>query len=176
MGDEIEGQWLDINDPDAGVRITFNDGDECTNGNSRTTIFNLFCSRGRTELTMAGEDGFSSCEYTFNFNTPVVCPGATSGSGGSTSSPSISAYTPDDGISYGTYFLIGLVCFTILYCVGGIYYKRKHSEEELSIKEAIPHVEFWKSLPSMVADGCRFTVNKVKSLISRTSNPSESEL
>ena len=181
MGDEIEGEWLDENDPGVGVKIIFRDGDDCGEI-PRTTIFNLYCSKGRTELTYAGENMPGTCMYTFDYNTPVVCGGISgySGGGGSSSSPSSSSPSSSYGVvnsgySYGTYFLIGLVCLTILYCVGGIYLNKKHAEEDISIKEAIPHVEFWKSVPGLAADGVRFTITKVKTIIS-SGNPTESTL
>lgn len=179
MGDDMQGQWLNANDPSLGVRVTFNDGDEC-DGMPRTTVFNLYCSKGKTVLTKAGEDGPGFCSYTFNFNTPAVCPsgggsntrgGSGGSSGGSSRSPSASAYNQNKGWSYGTYFLIGLLLLSILYCVGGIYYNRKQ-EESLSYGEAVPHLEFWQELPGLAVDGCRFTVTKVKSMIS-SSNENE---
>lgn len=116
MGDSMQGTWLDPVDQNKGVQVTFNDGDMCE-GVARKTVFNLHCSKGKTILNSAGEDFPGSCSYTFDFNTPAVCP-APAGS-------SSAAGSSNKGYSWGTIFLIGLCCSLVLYCGFGIYYKRK---------------------------------------------------
>jgi len=62
----------------------------------------------------------------------------------------------------GTIFLIVLLVVVILYCAGGFAYNfKKLGKKGL---DAVPNIEFWKDFPSLVKEGCTFTINKIKGL------------
>eukprot|EP00163_Fabomonas_tropica_P011681 TRINITY_DN2249_c0_g1_i1.p3 TRINITY_DN2249_c0_g1~~TRINITY_DN2249_c0_g1_i1.p3 ORF type:complete len:136 (+),score=34.92 TRINITY_DN2249_c0_g1_i1:978-1385(+) len=73
------------------------------------------------------------CEYKFLWETDVVCP---------------------KHLSLGWIFVITFLCVGITYLVGGIVYKKKRLGA--TGIEAIPNIDFWQQLPSLVWDGAVF--------------------
>jgi len=64
-----------------------------------------------------------------------------------------------DGIGWGWTFIICFAVLLVVYCGCGIFYKIK----KLGVTgiEAIPNVEFWRDYPSLVKDGCSYSVATV---------------
>ena len=88
------------------------------------------------ELNEIGHtQGSTKCELHFKLRTPVACPwfAATMGSRGSK--------------GLGFYILLALALF-IAYNIAGVYYNQK--VHKIYGYEAIPHVEKWRQLPSLM--------------------------
>lgn len=79
----------------------------------------------------------------FKINTPAGCPG-----GGGYKSSSILFYL--------------FVGFCVYICVGLFINIRT---KELSGKEAIPNIEFWREFPELVQEGITLSIVKVKSAL-----------
>eukprot|EP00656_Telonema_subtile_P051746 TRINITY_DN703_c0_g1_i3.p1 TRINITY_DN703_c0_g1~~TRINITY_DN703_c0_g1_i3.p1 ORF type:complete len:344 (+),score=33.26 TRINITY_DN703_c0_g1_i3:215-1246(+) len=60
------------------------------------------------------------------------------------------------GLAWGWTFLICLAIFLVIYCGCGIFYKTK----KLGVTgiEAIPNIEFWRDYPSIVKEGCGYSM------------------
>eukprot|EP01004_Peranema_trichophorum_P008661 NODE_7410_length_780_cov_49.036530_g6800_i0.p1 GENE.NODE_7410_length_780_cov_49.036530_g6800_i0~~NODE_7410_length_780_cov_49.036530_g6800_i0.p1 ORF type:complete len:239 (+),score=20.35 NODE_7410_length_780_cov_49.036530_g6800_i0:56-718(+) len=63
------------------------------------------------------------------------------------------------GLTWGAYFLIILTCLIFVYLVGGFVFNMY--KRELRGKEAIPNLEFWTNLGSLVVTGLSFVKNKI---------------
>ncbi len=69
---------------------------------------------------------------------------------------SCSAPSPSSGssgLSAGDGLLIAFFCILGVYLLGGMAYNYRAGATG---SELLPHLSFWKSLPSLVADGFRF--------------------
>ena len=64
------------------------------------------------------------------------------------------------GISGGWVFIIILFVSTILYFLAGTVYKAK--VKGAAGVEAVPNIDFWRDLPSLVKDGVSFCVGLVR--------------
>ena len=84
-------------------------------------------------------------KYIFEWSNPIACPGA--GGGG------------------GEGFLLFLLIATLSYLAIGIAFM--YFAKGARGIEVIPNLAFWQEFPSLVRDGCRFTVAKVKGLAGR---------
>ncbi|MES1916707.1 MAG: hypothetical protein MHM6MM_008504 [Cercozoa sp. M6MM] len=64
------------------------------------------------------------------------------------------------GMSGGWVFILILFISTLVYCLAGAAYKAKrHGARGV---EAVPNIDFWRDLPGLVKDGCKFTVAKLR--------------
>jgi TRAP-type C4-dicarboxylate transport system permease small subunit len=81
----------------------------------------------------------------FRVNSPAGCPGGSFGYNKSTS------------------ILLWLILFFGIYFAAGTGYNIK--QNNLSGKEAIPNIEFWRSFPALVMDGVAYTLQTLKSLV-----------
>jgi len=89
------------------------------------------------------QDSASGCEYTISF--PAIedgCPGSGRGS------------------SWGWITVGILVGVFIIYFGAGVAFRMKKLGAQG--KDAIPHLEFWESLPSLIMDGVRFSIDQTK--------------
>lgn len=60
------------------------------------------------------------------------------------------------GSSVGWYFIIGFSTIVILYITLGCVWS--HARTEKRGLEALPNIGFWRELPSLVADGCKYSM------------------
>jgi len=151
-------EWSEFGKPDSdpkssGVIIKYKNGQVCSTGGEKFSLaIKIPCGdtvRKPGEKNdgldpkkfVVEQDSASGCEYTISF-PPITdgCPG--SGRGG----------------NWGTYFLVGFFLTTGMYLGGGIFFKYK--KEGLRGKEALPHLEFWESVPGLVMDGIKFTIDE----------------
>jgi len=93
-----------------------------------------------------GTQGTTKCTLEFKINSPAGCPGGSFG------------YTRSSTI------LIWMLIFFTLYFALGIAYNIK--QNNLSGKEAIPNIEFWRTFPSLVQDGMAYSLSSFKQLVS----------
>jgi len=151
--------FIDDNFRDAGVKLTFRNGDDCSFRGvkkTREAIVNFVCDRNVDRMGKIATREVSTCTYIFTVPTPLACLSAASSSGG------------------GWWFVFVVLAVAIVYFGGGIAYNHiKHQKNGL---EAIPHLEFWKDLPALVKDGCAFTWSKVACYTCRQSKPAGDDL
>jgi hypothetical protein len=86
--------------------------------------------------------GTTKCVLDFKARSPAGCPGG--------------AY----GGTRSSTFLFWIVLLLCLYFALGYVYNFK--QNNLSGKEAIPNIEFWRSFPSLVQDGLAYSVQTGK--------------
>ena len=92
-----------------------------------------------------GTQGTTKCILEFRVNSPAGCPGGAFG-----------------GSKPTTILLYLFVFFTVYFALGTAYNIKQNN---LSGKEAIPNIEFWRAFPVLVTDGMAFTLSKVKALV-----------
>lgn len=99
--------------------------------------------------------------YAFEVDTYHVCPvGKCSGA------PPSGAASGDDETHLG-WTLVGLgIGFAAFYLIGGVAYNVKKNEMPANAG-ALPHKEWWGSLPGLSKDGVAFSVTKTKEWASR---------
>lgn len=79
----------------------------------------------------------------FKINSPAGCPGG--------------------GLGYKSSTILLLIAIILAAYFGfGMFYNIK--TQNLSGKEALPHIEFWRSFPELVQEGLSVTVVKVKEM------------
>jgi len=153
---------LNEQEPDAGVRFTYTEGDKMFGSFQGNTVVDLNCNRdvspdSKTIAFVAEDVKPGQITYRFSLTTPYACPGY--GDGGSGSSNSFWAL----GIG-ATVLTIGAV-FTVLYFVIGALVM-KFALKKTGI-EIIPNVYFWKELPFLLKDGVMLIVDGIKALIGK---------
>jgi hypothetical protein len=152
-------QWslYTAGDTSKGLAINFNNGDNCGVQNlPRQLTANFPCTpNGNNEYTFA-TSATNPCAYTLTLATPVSCingdAGYHGGGGG--------IITVSGGLSGGWAFIIFLIIAITLYIIIGCAWKTK--KQGTTGMESCPQIEFWRDLPSLVKDGCLFTVNKIR--------------
>jgi len=106
----------------------------------------LQCAKAQGALTVTSAP--QSCGKTYTLPTPLACEG-----GGS---------SHKKGLSGGWVFIIILCVVFPVYVVGGCVYKSQ--KLGATGMDKCPNVEFWRDLPSLVKDGIRFFVAKLRGL------------
>lgn len=59
--------------------------------------------------------------------------------------------------------MISIIVLFSLYFAAGTFYNIK--QNNLSGKEAIPNIEFWRTFPSLVQDGMAYSLSAFKQLV-----------
>ncbi|KAL6055247.1 mannose transmembrane transporter [Balamuthia mandrillaris] len=95
--------------------------------------------------------------YNFRFTSRFACPVSGPNSGGNNHR--------DFELTGGWIFLISLSGVVLVYLVGGVAYQKFRKRE--SGLHLLPNLEFWKTLPGYVKDGCVFSFNKAKAGVAR---------
>jgi len=149
--------WTGVHDqalfqpPSSGVGINaiFNNGASC-GSQSRNTTITLQCDKTATvpKLTSVVED--PTCVYTAIVVTAASCTPGKGGGGG--------------GLSLGDILLIIIPTTFALYLIIGFALLKRKAESGASCTDSIPNIDMWRALPGLTADGCKFTVNKLKGL------------
>ena len=116
----------------------------------RSFDITLSCAPTLTPPT-ATDDG--NLKYGIAFGAPAICAGA---SGGRT------------GLSYGSLTLILSGVAAFVYIAAGIFYNHRYREVPLGVG-AIPQWAYWKQLPGLVRDGCKFSYAEASYLYGRWS-------
>jgi hypothetical protein len=60
------------------------------------------------------------------------------------------------GLGWGWTFVICFAVLLVLYCGCGIFYKIK--KQGVTGIEAIPNIEFWRDFPTLVKEGCNYSI------------------
>jgi hypothetical protein len=137
---------IDNTKPYLGIYVEYGDGDLCTNSEDitqnnlpRKTRFKLLCSKEQNnfEIDLPGNtQGTTKCLMEFKINTPAGCPGGV---------------YPGFKSTVTLFWII--IIFTIYILIGFMY---NVNQNNLSGKEAIPNIEFWRVFPYYVMDGFSF--------------------
>ncbi|XP_037290273.1 uncharacterized protein LOC119185294 [Rhipicephalus microplus] len=80
---------------------------------------------------------------------------------------SSSPVTSSGGLSTGSVLLILFFVALLIYFVGGVLVNRNNGAQGV---EMIPHLQFWKELPSLIVEGCVFFVQLVTCQTGRTAS------
>lgn len=129
----------------AGVKLTISNGEL---GPTDVIVdVHLICSQGEDEYK-ADHDQIN--HFTVQVTSKKAC-GTASGD--------------DGGLSGGWAFIIFLICVTAVYVIAGCLFK--HYKQGTQGLESCPNVDFWRDLPALVKDGCKYSMNKVQDLIAR---------
>jgi len=116
---------------------------------SRTVDFNYLCADTYTAPTASQPDPEATPpHYLVKLSGPAACAGP----GG-----------PAGGSSWGTLFLILFPVFCALYF--GLGYGYNYKYRELRGVDAVPQLEYWKQLPGLVKDGCKFSYAQTQAFI-----------
>jgi len=86
--------------------------------------------------------------YIIEFKGPAACAGAAGGSGGT---------------SWGTLFCILFPVACATYVGAGYAYNYKY--REMRGVDAVPQLEYWKQVPGLVKDGCKYSYEQTNILI-----------
>lgn len=96
----------------------------------------------------AGEIPAGSLNYELDVESYLACPNAKPKCKGSSG-------------GVGGWIFVGLVFgVSFVYFAGG--FALLHFQQGKQGREAIPHVDFWTSLPGLIKDGGLFCVNKIR--------------
>lgn len=159
----LGGTWSYLNGAASnGAQVVYQNGDgDCYNFNTGQTEQRVLTMQFKCQDKADAALAFSTssndpCQYSLVYGTPYACPGAGGGGGGGSSSDS-------SGLSGGWVFIIILLVGAFVYILGGCIYKAK----QLGAvgMERMPNIEFWREVPGLVKDGCRFTSRKISDLV-----------
>lgn len=143
-------QLIDRDTPGNGITIRINNGDECvyaTEDNLTAKYYfigQLLCDRTADKPTLKMTTS-SLCMYRADIKSKFGCPG----------------YTESDG-GVGWILIIIFISLLVVYFVAGFIICTKRYGK--TGKDAVPNIEFWSVLPSLVVAGVLFTFGKIKSL------------
>jgi hypothetical protein len=148
---EAYPQWSVIDDdPTRGVQLNFTNGyPYCQNQGrrfNRSSLIKFLCTPGKTDTMNFTIVEDNPCFWIAQLESQYACA--------ETSSPEAAK------LSIGSILLIVLVVAIPLYIlIGCIYNTKKHQTKGT---DSCPNVEFWRDLPALVRDGCRFTFRGCK--------------
>jgi len=135
-----------------GVQYTMTNGNKCWIAGKEVirTVINQFTCAASTSDTFTVAEDINTCTFTIALNTQYGCLGGSpSGGGGS-------------GMGGGLIFVIIFVSIIPVYVLVGCLFKWRTKATRLGSMESCPHGEFWKDLPALVKDGCKYTFMMIK--------------
>lgn len=158
-------KWSEFGNPGSdsssgGVAIKYINGQVCSTGGEKFSLtLKIPCGTTKRQAGVFNDgldpkkfvveqDSASGCEYTITF--PAIedgCPGSGHGS------------------NWGWYFIFFFLMTLALYFGVGIFFRMK--KLGYTGRDAIPHIEFWESLPGLVVDGIKFTIEQCRYAIER---------
>ncbi len=142
---------LDERDPGKGAKLSFHNGDICWVNHAqvtRTTNVHLVCSDVQDDKFTIKED-IRTCTFDIRLRTPLACAGGIG-----------------RGFTFGT-FLFFIVLLAACYVAIGCYWNVERNGKQWGTMEAIPHLEFWQTVPEHTKNGVMWTVERVQILIGR---------
>eukprot|EP01104_Vermistella_antarctica_P004894 TRINITY_DN15305_c0_g1_i1.p1 TRINITY_DN15305_c0_g1~~TRINITY_DN15305_c0_g1_i1.p1 ORF type:complete len:321 (-),score=69.95 TRINITY_DN15305_c0_g1_i1:50-916(-) len=151
--------------------IQYRNGGACSKGGGkRNTTVQFVCDESvPLGKVVSAKESATTCAYDVVFSTSLkgICTG-TAGSGGSTggntagtgSNPGTGSSSTSSGTDWtnvwGWLIFIGIIVGFVLYIVLGGVYKFKVYEERGM--EMVPNIEFWRGLPGILLDGCKYSI------------------
>lgn len=131
-----------------GFQLAYQGGDVAKNCPTTGRVLRIqFLCNGDVESQLSPSyENSQRCHYTVQWTTKYACIGSTGLFGG-----------------HGTLICIMFVLLAAAYFGGGTYYRVYRAGVPLGV-EAVPNIDFWRELPSLVKDGIQFTLIKCKML------------
>lgn len=129
------------------------------NSDTNSVTVNFICNKGDDTLSIVTEpepSGFGACVFVFQVDSSIVCAGGSGGGGGDGGKAS------KKGLSGGWIFVIILLVAFSVYFIVGILFNRCRGGKTGT--EMVPNIAFWRDLPSLVKDGCSYSLAKSKGL------------
>jgi len=125
------------------VVIAYTGGQDCGSGINRQAKIRFQCDlTTESNLWQVLSDFPSKCMYEFDWKTKYACP------------------TGSSGLSGGAWFLIFVFAIILpVYLLGGFIYNIQVKKVAPG-RDAIPNIEFWRDLPNLLKDGCKFTFGR----------------
>ena len=140
-------------DPTQGIIYTMKkgDGQGCSGGARRSLSIAIQCpaagALGQAVFPSSVTD-LGNCAYATTMVHPSACPFAADGPGGWT---------------WGNNFLVFFFGTAALYLGVGVAFR--YRQLEMRGLEVVPHLDFWRELPGLVADGASFAAAKGGELV-----------
>jgi len=119
-----------------------------TGGDDQRSVQIIYQCGSSPPVFAAVDDGSTPPAYVVTVSSSDTC----------TASP---AAADAGGLSGGGLFLILFFVAVITYIGGGLYYNIKYREMPQTI-ESFPHIKYWRELPGLVKDGCKFSWKQTK--------------
>jgi len=148
--------YSDVGGSVLGVKAVYGDGSpqHCGSKPRKSTIY-VLCDKSQKEGIVANVTESAACEFTIYIKSAYGCPGG-GGGGGSFW-----------GFGVGWIIIIIVIVLFILYLVAGIIFM--YWRKEARGIDVIPNLEFWKDLPFLIWDGCKFFYRFCAVLLSKVS-------
>jgi len=138
-------------DVKAGFTLTFTNGDYASGSTKPTTVLTFICQDASAPTyDVKSADGKT---WKISITAKAACPHASGG-----------------GLSGGWVFVIFVLVATTVYVMGGCLYK--HYRVGTQGMESCPNIDFWRKLPGLVKDGCRYFIGKCRQLVGGKSQES----
>lgn len=142
---------IDPANPGKGVQLTFRNGDICWINHvqvTRTANVQLICSDTQDDRFSIQEQ-LGTCTFNVRMRTPLACVGGAASSS-----------------SFGSFGLLVILAI-VVYLGVGCYWNVEHHGKQWGTVDAIPNLEFWKSVPGYTKEGALFTYAKINQLLGR---------
>jgi hypothetical protein len=141
----------DPENPAGGVQLNFTNGvPSCYYQGrkyDRASVIKFVCRPGQGTTTNFSILQLDPCTYEVTFESEHACPLGMED-------------LPAKSLSAGSILLIAVAIFIPVYILVGCIYKTKRHDTKGT--DSCPNVEFWRDLPALVRDGCRFTFRGCK--------------
>jgi len=133
--------------------ITYSDGDsqKCAGNKKRSTTIHIICEPTASAAYFMDDYIAKDCKYTFYLYSATGCGTQVPYRGGASG-----------GEAFATAVLIIFFVGLFLYFVIGFCLNKFVWHKEGSFVELLPNYIFWSSLPSLIADGCKFIAHGFK--------------
>lgn len=146
-GDAGTARWLVLDNYT--VTIFYEHLDQGPSPTDRQNFVTYLCDPTADSATMTMTGGDGTQVYYFTVVSKCACP---NGCSGNPSGPG--------KLSGGSVLLIIFVVLVALYLLGGAAYKRtRYGSAGLGM---VPNIDFWRSIPVMIKDGCLFLTCQLK--------------
>lgn len=140
-------QLVSAENPDRGFSATYTGASTCNRqqaGGTYVVSLMFLCDRKVTTPTVTLHPSSGNvCGYNVEITTSSACP----------------SYPGSAGLGAGSVLLIIMLVLFTAYCVVGIAYKKMALGT--SGLESVPNIDFWRLFPTHVANGCRWTWQKL---------------
>jgi hypothetical protein len=152
---DVQWELLDSSNPGTGgIKLTLSNGDPC-DGVPRTLVINIACDESQAvpapgTWTTYNQNVPGACTYNMHIKSNTGC--AVAGGG---------------GMGLATAFCLAVLVTTIVYCAGGMVYRHQTYGAAWGSQESVPHLDFWRELPGLVADGVAWTRARATGLAGR---------
>jgi len=151
----LNWSFIDSSNPSAGLTFKSTNGASCYGSkDNRIVTMHFPCTpdaNGRQiEVTTDNGPACAGDGYVFKFPTCYSCPNGCNGS----------------GMSQGSTLIILFIVISLVYISLGCWYNHRTYESPYGV-ESFPHLEYWKMVPGLVADGIKFSSQHATQVFNR---------